>query len=33
MLNPTPPEHLVNAEGQPYFLWDSEMTFLPAPGY
>src|SRR3954447_18438676 len=23
---PTPPEHLVNAEGQPYFLWDSEMT-------
>ncbi len=26
MLNPTPPEHLVNAEGQPYFLWDTEMT-------
>jgi hypothetical protein len=26
MLNPTPPERLVNAEGQPYFLWDSEMT-------
>jgi hypothetical protein len=26
MLNPTPPEHLVNAQGQPYFLWDSEMT-------
>jgi hypothetical protein len=26
MLNPTSPEHLVNAEGQPYFLWDSEMT-------
>lgn len=26
MLNPTPMERLVNAEGQPYFLWDSEMT-------
>src|SRR4051812_94212 len=26
MLNPTPPEHLVNEDGQPYFLWDSEMT-------
>jgi hypothetical protein len=26
MLNPTSPGHLVNAEGQPYFLWDSEMT-------
>ena len=26
MLNPTPPQHLVNADGQPYFLWDSEMT-------
>src|SRR3954465_3028989 len=26
MLNPTPPERLPNPEGQPYFLWDSEMT-------
>ena len=26
MLNPTPPERLVDREGRPYFLWDSEMT-------
>ena len=26
MLNPTPPEKLVDAEGHPYFLWDTEMT-------
>ena len=26
MLNPTPPERLVNGKGQPYFLWDTEMT-------
>lgn len=26
MLSPTPPELLADAEGHPYFLWDSEMT-------
>ncbi len=26
MLNPTPPEHLVDAQGRPYFLWDVDMT-------
>jgi hypothetical protein len=26
MLNPTPPEHLVDADGQPYFLSDGQMT-------
>ena len=26
MLAPTPPDRLVDAEGRPYFLWDSPMT-------
>jgi hypothetical protein len=26
VLNPTPPEHLVDAKGRPYFLWDDDMT-------
>lgn len=26
MLNPTPPERLCDRDGQPYFLWDLEMT-------
>lgn len=26
MLNPTPPEHLVDERGRPYFLWDVDMT-------
>ena len=26
MLNPTPPDRLVDAEGHPYFLWDTSMT-------
>ncbi|MBN2493087.1 MAG: hypothetical protein JXR96_00745 [Deltaproteobacteria bacterium] len=26
MLNPTPPELLVDARGRPYFLWDMDMT-------
>ena len=26
MLNPTSPELLVDVEGHPYFLWDSDMT-------
>ncbi|HSK78284.1 MAG TPA: hypothetical protein VLQ45_17665 [Thermoanaerobaculia bacterium] len=26
MLNPTPPDRLVDEQGHPYFLWDSEMT-------
>ena len=25
-LNPTPPSLLVDAQGRPYFLWDSNMT-------
>lgn len=25
-LAPTPPERLVNDQGQPYFLWDEELT-------
>lgn len=25
VLSPTPREHLVDAEGRPYFLWDSNM--------
>ncbi len=25
-LAPTPPEHLVDARGRPYFLWDEDMT-------
>jgi hypothetical protein len=25
-LNPTPPEHLVDAKGRPYFLWDTDQT-------
>ena len=26
MLNPTPPDQLVDAQGRPYFLWDAEMS-------
>jgi hypothetical protein len=26
VLNPTPPERLVDAAGRPYFLWDTDMT-------
>lgn len=26
MLNPTPPDKLVDSRGRPYFLWDSEMS-------
>jgi hypothetical protein len=26
MLNPTPPERLVDRENRPYFLWDMDMT-------
>ena len=26
VLNQTPPDRLVNGRGQPYFLWDVEMT-------
>src|SRR5215213_2344112 len=26
MLNPTPPDRLVDEQGHPYFLWDSKMT-------
>lgn len=26
VLNPTPPERLVDAAGRPYFLWDMDMT-------
>lgn len=26
MLLPTPPDRLVDQDGRPYFLWDSEMT-------
>lgn len=26
LLNPTPAEHLVDAQGRPYFLWDVDMT-------
>ena len=26
ILNPTPPEKLVDAQGRPYFLWDCEMN-------
>jgi hypothetical protein len=26
MLNPTPPEKLVDGKGHPYFLWDTDMT-------
>jgi hypothetical protein len=26
MLNPTPAELMVDRQGRPYFLWDSEMT-------
>lgn len=25
-LNPTPPEHLLDEKGRPYFLWDVDMT-------
>ena len=24
-LNPTPPEHLLDPQGRPYFLWDMDM--------
>ena len=26
MLNPTPPERMVDSAGRPYFLWDMDMT-------
>lgn len=26
LLNPTPPENLVDAAGRPYFLWDVDLT-------
>jgi hypothetical protein len=26
ILNPTPPEWMVDGQGRPYFLWDLEMT-------
>ncbi|MDZ4772480.1 MAG: hypothetical protein SGI72_05035 [Planctomycetota bacterium] len=26
ILNPTPPDRLVDAQGRPYFLWDVDMT-------
>lgn len=26
VLNATPPERLVDAQGRPYFLWDTDMT-------
>ncbi len=26
LLSPTPPEHLVDCQGRPYFLWDQDMT-------
>jgi len=26
MLNPTPPNSIVDASGRPYFLWDCDMT-------
>ncbi len=26
LLNPTPPERMVDAQGRPYFLWDCELT-------
>ncbi|MBL8800351.1 MAG: hypothetical protein JNN27_00025 [Planctomycetes bacterium] len=26
LLNPTPPERLVDAQGRPYFLWDMDLT-------
>lgn len=26
MLNPTPPDRLVDPQGRPYFLWDTDMT-------
>jgi hypothetical protein len=26
VLNPTPPERMVDATGRPYFLWDDDMT-------
>lgn len=26
LLAPTPPEHLTDARGRPYFLWDVELT-------
>ena len=25
-LNPTPPERLLDAQGRPYFLWDTDLT-------
>jgi hypothetical protein len=28
ILNPTPPELLVDAHGRPYFLWDTDMTLM-----
>ncbi len=26
LLNPTPPDRMVDARGRPYFLWDADMT-------
>jgi hypothetical protein len=26
LLNPTPPDRIVDQEGRPYFLWDTDMT-------
>jgi len=26
LLNPTPPNRMVDARGRPYFLWDADMT-------
>lgn len=26
VLNPTPPERMVDPQGRPYFLWDDDMT-------
>ncbi len=26
VLNPTPPERMVDVQGRPYFLWDEDMT-------
>jgi hypothetical protein len=26
LMNPTPPDRMVDADGRPYFLWDADMT-------
>lgn len=28
ILNPTPPESMVDGQGRPYFLWDTDMTLV-----